>query len=221
MVTIAGIDEVGRGPIAGPVVVGATCFTSTVSYPQFTDSKSLTEKKREQLVFEILEKADKWVLIAVGPQTIDRLNILEATRHAMTRAMSYLQAEENLVDGNMRLETSLSYTSIIKGDATHWQIGAASILAKVWRDRLMKSYDTIFTGYDFKKHKGYPTPVHKKALIKHGPSPIHRFSYRTVSQLGGEIQRALLTSNSDELLIASEKDDYFFTPPPEGFSEYS
>ena len=215
--SIAGVDEVGRGPIAGPLVVGAALFSDALSYPQFTDSKTLTEKKRENLVAEILETAERWVLIAIGPQTIDRLNILQATRYAMARAIHHLGAKESLVDGNMTLETSQPYRSIIKGDATHWQIGAASILAKVWRDRLMKNYDEIFLGYEFKSHKGYPTPVHKKALAKYGPSPIHRFSYRTVAETQRSVSQVPLAGYSDELVVDSEKDDYFSTTAPIGF----
>lgn len=215
--SIAGVDEVGRGPIAGPLVVGAALFGGSRSYPHFTDSKALAENKRERLATEILETAERWVLIAVGPQTIDRLNILQATRYAMARAIHHLNAKEALVDGNMTIETSCPYQSIIKGDATHWQIGAASILAKVWRDRLMINYDEIFVGYEFKSHKGYPTPVHKKALAKYGPSPIHRFSYRTVAETEVSVPQAPLAGRSDELVVDSEKDDYFATTAPIGF----
>ncbi|MCB0329519.1 MAG: ribonuclease HII [Bdellovibrionales bacterium] len=213
---IAGVDEVGRGPIAGPVVIAAVILPEQSNGTHYDDSKALSEEKRDRLADEILKEAIDWVLIALGPRTIDELNILGATKRAMITAIEMLNASMALVDGNMKLETSRPYRSIIKGDALHREIGAASIIAKVWRDRLMARYDSLFEGYQFEKHKGYPTKVHKEALQNLGVSPIHRRSYRTVYEISSAFEQLLLSEDGDEFIIRKSEGDYsdFPTPTP-------
>lgn len=217
---IAGVDEVGRGPVAGPVVIAAVCFENSKTIEDYLDSKTLSEKRREALSTQIIANAAQWVLVALGPATIDQMNILQATRFAMKIAIDRMNADEALVDGNMKIETSLPYRSIVKGDSLHREIGAASIIAKVWRDRLMKEYDVIFPGYQFGKHKGYPSKVHQKALEELGPSPVHRFSYSTVSKLGISVPQAPLSEIGDQLTLSSERDSYEFLPKPGEIVEY-
>jgi ribonuclease HII len=170
---LAGVDEVGRGPLAGPVVVSAVSFPEGSDLSHFTDSKKVTKRNRDRFCEEILSLASRWVVVGLGPTTIDSLNILGATRKAMVMAIEEISLPLALVDGNMKLETSRPYRSIIKGDQLHPEIGAASILAKVWRDRLMEHYSEIYPGYHFEKHKGYGTksPLRSDTLARSLPNP--------------------------------------------------
>lgn len=176
---ICGIDEAGRGPLAGPVVAGAVILPKSCRILYINDSKQLSEKKREELYDVIMEQA---VACAVGygaPERIDEINILQATYEAMREAVSKLKVQPTLLlnDAVKIPLVSVPQVPIIKGDAKSISIGAASIIAKVTRDRLMKEYDEIFPEYDFAGNKGYGSKGHIEALKKYGPTPIHRKSF--------------------------------------------
>lgn len=176
---ICGIDEVGRGPLAGPVVAGAVIFPRDCDILYINDSKQLTEKKREELYDVIMEKA---VACAVGyatPERIDEINILQATYEAMRDAISKLEVQPDLLlnDAVTIPGVNIRQIPIIKGDAKSISIGAASIIAKVTRDRLMTEYDKVFPEYNFAGNKGYGSAAHIEALKKYGPTPIHRRSF--------------------------------------------
>lgn len=176
---ICGIDEVGRGPLAGPVVAGAVILPKDVRIPYINDSKKLSEKKREELYDVIMEKA---IAVAVGyssSQRIDEINILQATYEAMREAISKLDPAPTLLlnDAVTIPGVDIKQVPIIKGDAKSQSIGAASIIAKVTRDRLMVEYDKIMPEYGFASNKGYGSAAHIAALKEVGPSPIHRASF--------------------------------------------
>ena len=182
---IAGVDEAGRGPLAGPVVAGAVILTSLDFSEDIDDSKKLTPKKRDKAYLEIMSKA----IVGVGmidEKTIDEINIYRATIKAMEMAIANLSIspEYIIVDGRMKLVTKCPLKCIIRGDSESLSIAAASIIAKVTRDRLMLKYHDEYPQYGFDRHKGYGTKMHKIALQNHGPSPIHRFSFRPVKELG-------------------------------------
>ena len=180
-IPIAGADEVGRGPLAGPVVAGAIIMRNDLFIPGIDDSKKLTEKKREALYDTIMENALSFGIGVVGPEVIDEIGILNATRRAFEEAISKLKKPYVLyTDYITGLSKDIEYTPIVKGDASVYTIAAASIMAKVYRDRLMAEYDEIYPGYDFKKHKGYGTKAHYEAIRELGPSPIHRRSFLKV-----------------------------------------
>ena len=176
---ICGIDEVGRGPLAGPVVAGAVILPTDVSILYLNDSKKLSEKKREQLYEEIMEKAAATGIGIVGPARIDEINILQATYEAMRMAVSNLDIQPDLLlnDAVTIPDVSIRQVPIIKGDAKSVSIAAASIIAKVTRDRMMVEYDTIIPGYDFANNKGYGTKAHIAGLKELGPSFIHRATF--------------------------------------------
>jgi len=176
---IAGIDEAGRGPLAGPVVAGAVILPAGCEILGLNDSKQLSEKKRLQLEEEIKEKALAWACIAVSAQRIDEINILQATKQAMCEAVAALSVTpQHLLLDAITLPVDLPQTPIIKGDCKSVSIAAASILAKNERDRMMVAYDAQYPVYGFAKHKGYPTAQHKESLRTHGFSPIHRRTFR-------------------------------------------
>ena len=180
---ICGIDEAGRGPWAGPVTAGAVILDPTRPIEGLTDSKKLSEKRRQALECEILEKAAFWAVAHVEPDEIDRLNIREATFLAMQRAAAALGIvpHQILVDGNaLPQQLPAPARAIIKGDLTEPAISAASILAKTARDRLMDQHCRDFPEYGFRQHKGYGTAAHAEALTRHGPCPIHRMSFAPV-----------------------------------------
>lgn len=176
---ICGIDEVGRGPLAGPVVAGAVILPKDETILYLNDSKKLSEKKREALYEEIMEKAVATGLGMVGPGRIDEINILQATYEAMRQAIGNLKLRPDLLlnDAVTIPEVDIPQVPIIKGDAKSLSIAAASIIAKVTRDRLMVEYDKLMPGYDFASNKGYGTKAHMEALKKLGPTPIHRRSF--------------------------------------------
>ena len=176
---ICGIDEVGRGPLAGPVVAAAVILPKDCDILYINDSKKLTEKKREMLYDEIMEKA---VAVGIGmasPARIDEINILQATYEAMREAIGNLKIQPDILlnDAVKIPGVDIRQVPIIKGDAKSASIGAASIIAKVTRDRMMVEYDSVFPGYDFASNKGYGTSVHIAALKEIGPTPIHRRSF--------------------------------------------
>ena len=182
---IIGVDEAGRGPLAGPVVACAVFLQQKDFDNQIEDSKRLTVVSREKAFFEIKQKSQFGIGI-VNHRDIDRENILNATLKAMQKAVSRLLVKLSdsqrasafvIVDGNMRLKFPLPSRSIVKGDLKSKSIAAASILAKVTRDRIMEKFDKIYPGYGFSKHKGYPTLEHRQLIRKKGPSLIHRKSF--------------------------------------------
>ncbi|MBO5346774.1 MAG: ribonuclease HII [Lachnospiraceae bacterium] len=176
---ICGIDEVGRGPLAGSVVAAAVILPKDCDILYINDSKKLSEKKREMLYEEIMEKAVSVGIGMAGPERIDEINILQATYEAMREAVSKLDPQPDLMlnDAVKIPGIEIPQVSIIKGDAKSASIGAASIIAKVTRDRMMVEYDHIFPEYGFAANKGYGTAVHIAALKELGPTPIHRRSF--------------------------------------------
>ena len=176
---VAGTDEVGRGPLAGPVVAAAVILPEGIDLPGINDSKKLTEKQRETLMEKIKKEAISWAIMEVDERMIDEVNILEASRIAMQQAVLALPkpADYVLVDGLDNPQITLPNQAIVKGDSKSISIAAASIIAKVYRDRLMKIYDKAYPGYGFADNKGYPTEEHIKAIEKLGPSPVHRMSF--------------------------------------------
>ncbi|BDF04887.1 ribonuclease HII [[Clostridium] hylemonae] len=176
---ICGIDEVGRGPLAGPVVAGAVILPKDDPVLYLNDSKKLSEKKREMLYDEIMEKAVATGIGIVGPQRIDEINILQATYEAMRMAIADLPVQPDILlnDAVTIPGVEILQVPIIKGDAKSVSIAAASIIAKVTRDRLMVEYDKILPGYDLASNKGYGTKAHIAGLKEHGPSPIHRATF--------------------------------------------
>lgn len=179
---IVGVDEVGRGPLAGPVVTAAVILDPAKPIAGLNDSKKLTEKRRIELEPIIKANALAWALGRAEPEEIDQINILQATLLAMRRAVEALaiKPDHALVDGNQAPKLICPVTTVIKGDESEPVIAAASILAKVARDREMLEMDQLYPGYDLAKHKGYPTPSHRQALMELGPSPIHRLSFKPV-----------------------------------------
>ena len=177
---IGGMDEAGRGPLAGPVVAAAVVMPLDDIIPGVDDSKKLTEKKREQLFDLIIQKAIAYKIVAVDEKVIDDINILNATKKAMTECVYGLSVRPDivLVDA-VKLSLEVPTKAIIKGDALSYSIGAASILAKVYRDRLMREYDALYPWYGFAQNKGYGTKDHIDALKSVGPSPIHRRTFIT------------------------------------------
>ncbi|MBN1527221.1 MAG: ribonuclease HII [Candidatus Omnitrophica bacterium] len=175
---VAGVDEAGRGPLAGPVVAGAVVFKDLDIKSEINDSKKLSAKKREKAFAEISEKAFVGIGV-VDEKTIDEINIFQATRKAMLEALAKLEMPPDyvIVDGRMKIATKCPVKCIIGGDAKCLSIAAASIVAKVTRDRIMAEYDRLYPQYGFKQHKGYATLSHKRALRVHGPSAIHRNSF--------------------------------------------
>jgi len=182
----AGVDEAGRGPLAGPVVVAAVILDPSRPIAGLDDSKKLSEKKREALYPQIVERALAHCIVRVEAEEIDRLNIFQATMAGMSRAVGGLTpaAHEALVDGNkLPKDLPCRGRAIVGGDALEPAISAASILAKVTRDRLMVAMENIHPGYGFAVHKGYPTPTHLAALQRLGPCAQHRRSFAPVRAL--------------------------------------
>ncbi|MBI4687161.1 MAG: ribonuclease HII [Nitrospirae bacterium] len=182
---IAGIDEAGRGPLAGPVVAGAVIFPKDIFIEGVKDSKLLSEYRRKRLFHEIIYNALSVGIGIVDAPTIDRINILQATKLAMQSALKDLKQEPDivLIDAVKLPDTKIPQKSIIKGESHSASIAAASIIAKVVRDDIMQKHHEEYPFYNFKEHKGYGTPKHIEVLQKHGPCPIHRKSFRKVSDM--------------------------------------
>lgn len=176
---VCGIDEAGRGPLAGPVFAAAVILPDDLGDLGINDSKKLSEKKRDALFDVIKEKAIAWSVASASEQEIDEINILNATFLAMKRAVEGLSVKPDiaLVDGNRRPKTGIEEMTLVKGDAKSISIAAASILAKVSRDRYLLELDEKYPEYQFKKHKGYPTALHYEMIKEHGISPVHRLSF--------------------------------------------
>ena len=178
--SICGIDEAGRGPIAGPVVVAAVIMPRDSMIEGVNDSKKVSEKKREALYEQILQEAISYGIGIIDQKEIDNINILNATKKGLTTAVQALTVRPDriIVDALEHIDTChIPYTSIIKGDAKCYSIAAASIIAKVTRDRIMRQWDEIYPQYGFAKHKGYGTKAHIEAIKEYGLTPIHRLSF--------------------------------------------
>ena len=181
---IAGLDEVGRGPMFGPVVAAAVILPIDCHLPGLTDSKKLSEKLRNEFDVEIRRSAVAWSVAAVDVETIDRINIREASLLAMKMAVEKLVLSPDflLIDGRDTIDWPCEQQSVIKGDATAKSIAAASVVAKVYRDRMMVELDQVYPGYGIARHKGYCSAEHFAALKRLGPTPQHRKSFAPVAQ---------------------------------------
>jgi ribonuclease HII len=177
---ICGIDEAGRGPLAGPVVVGAVILPKDSFIEGVNDSKKVSEKKREKIYEQIVSEAICYGVGIVDQKTIDEINILNATKLGLKMAIEQMKVKPDLilVDALTNIDTcGIPYKSVIKGDAKHYSIAAASIIAKVTRDRIMQEWDEIYPVYGFAKHKGYGTSAHISAIKEYGPCPLHRETF--------------------------------------------
>jgi ribonuclease HII len=181
---IAGVDEVGRGPLFGPVVAAAVILAPGFRFDGLTDSKKLTAKKRNELDVEIRANAVCWAIAEVDAETIDRINIRQASLMAMRRAVGQLALGPDylLIDGRDVIDSECRQQAVVHGDAISFSIAAASVLAKVYRDRLLVELDREYPGYGLAQHKGYPCPAHLDALQRLGPTPLHRKSFHPVAQ---------------------------------------
>ncbi|WP_320042463.1 ribonuclease HII [uncultured Desulfobacter sp.] len=182
---IAGVDEAGRGPLAGPVVSAAVVLPESFDVPGINDSKKLSEKKREALFPLIQAQAIAFGIGMADHEEIDRINILQASLLSMKRAVDALQLTPDylLIDGKFTINATIEQRPVIKGDALSVSIAAASIMAKVTRDRIMAELDAKYPQYGLKRHKGYPTKAHKEAILTHGPCPVHRKSFKGVKDI--------------------------------------
>ena len=180
----AGVDEAGRGPLAGAVYTAAVILPEQYDLPGLTDSKKLTEKKREMLFDAIQQQAVAYAIHAVSAADIDAMNIFQATMHGMKCAVEALEQTPEFVyvDGNRCPDWSYPSAALVKGDSRLACIAAASVLAKVARDRELQALDAQYPAYGFARHKGYPTAAHLAALVEHGPCPAHRSSYAPVAR---------------------------------------
>jgi ribonuclease HII len=183
-VRVAGIDEAGRGPLAGPVMAAAVILPEGVYIQGVDDSKKLSPQKREKLFDVIMSRALSVGIGVVGPEVIDRVNILQATRLAMLEAVEQLSPQPDyiLVDGITTISTTITQKTVKKGDSLSLSIAAASIIAKVTRDRVMVEMDLVFPGYGLAGHKGYGSAQHLEAIRLLGPSPIHRMTFGGVKE---------------------------------------
>ena len=181
---IAGVDEAGRGPLAGPVLVAAVVLDPDRPIDGLDDSKRLNEKRREELFTLIIERSLAWAVVEIEPAEIDRINILQATLLGMKQAVEQLDPPPSLalIDGNQAPDLTCTVRTIVRGDSLEPAISAASILAKVTRDRLMKKLHIDYPDYGFDRHKGYPTADHLERLARYGPCPIHRRSFAPVKK---------------------------------------
>lgn len=178
MILVAGVDEAGRGPLAGPVCVASVIMPQNPIIEEINDSKKLSEKKREKLYEEIINTAISYKIELIDNKTIDEINILNATKLGMKRCLENMEIvpEIAIIDA-VKVDTTIPTDSVVKGDALSYNVAAASILAKVTRDRLMIELDSKYPEYNFKKHKGYGTKEHIEALKKYGKCEIHRDSF--------------------------------------------
>ena len=179
---VAGVDEAGRGPLAGPVVAAAVVLTKGIKFNNLDDSKKLSAKKRAEL-FPKIQTMPHGIAV-IGQEIIDDINILQATRLAMKKAVEKIMINPDilLIDGNQKIDSTIEQWTIVKGDAKSFSIAAASVLAKVTRDRLMDEYHQQYPQYEFERHKGYGTQRHRELIVRHGPCPIHRKTFRGVSE---------------------------------------
>jgi ribonuclease HII len=185
ILVVAGIDEAGRGPLAGPVVAAAVILPAKFRHRKLDDSKKLAASAREEIYIELTSRTEiHWHAAVVGVEEIDRMNILRASHHAMRLAVEGLavRPEHVLIDGLPVRPFPIPQTALVAGDALSFSIAAASVIAKVTRDRIMVEMHALYPDYDFDQHKGYSTPGHLAKLHRHGPCPIHRRSFEPVAQ---------------------------------------
>jgi len=199
---IAGVDEVGRGPLFGPVVAAAVILPEGAELDGLNDSKKLTEEEREHFNERVRKLAVAWAVAEVDVRTIDRINILQASRLAMRLAVNSLTNQPDclLIDGNQKIDSLCRQTTVVQGDARSLSIAAASVIAKVHRDRLLCELDAQFPGYGLARNKGYSTPEHKAALLKLGITEMHRRSFAPVAELfDGELDAIDVVEVIEEL----------------------
>ncbi len=179
---VVGVDEAGRGPLAGPVVAAAVILSLDAVLEGLDDSKKLSPAKREELFPKIQAMAHG--VAVVNPEVIDEINILQAARLAMKQAVEKLPSDPDLllIDGNQKIDSSIDQWAIVKGDAKSFSIAAASVLAKVTRDRIMEDYHGLYPQYEFARHKGYGTQLHRDLIAEHGSCPIHRRTFKGVAE---------------------------------------
>ena len=179
---VVGVDEAGRGPLAGPVVAAAVVLPLNAVLEGLDDSKKLSPAKREELFPKIQAMAHG--VAVVNPEVIDEINILQAARLAMKQAVEQLSSDPDLllIDGNQKIDSQIEQWAIVKGDAKSFSIATASVLAKVTRDRIMEDYHRLYPQYEFARHKGYGTQLHRDLIAEHGPCPIHRRTFRGVTE---------------------------------------
>ena len=184
---IAGVDEAGRGPLAGPVVAAAVVLSHPHALPGLNDSKKLSPRQRERLFVEIRKQCTSYGIGVVDHETVDDINILQASLLAMKQAVEQMavRADILLIDGNRSIDSRIDQKPIIGGDATCGSIAAASILAKVTRDEIMQRYHIQYPQYEFGRHKGYGTVLHRERIRQHGPCPIHRKTFKGVKEYLG------------------------------------
>ena len=177
---VAGADEAGRGPLAGPVVAAAVVLPADAFLQGLDDSKKLSPAKREELFPKIQTQAIAYGVAVVSPEVIDEINILQAALLAMKQAVEQLKPVPDLllIDGNQKINSTLDQWAIVKGDSKSLSIAAASVLAKVTRDHIMQDYHHLYPQYEFARHKGYGTKLHRDLIAKHGPCPIHRSTFK-------------------------------------------
>ena len=202
---IAGCDEVGRGPMFGPVVAAAVILAPKCRIDGLDDSKKVPEKKRNELDIQIREQAVAWAIAAIDVETIDRINIRNASLLAMRTAVSQLALSPDylLIDGCDTIDWPCPQQSVIHGDATSFSIAAASILAKVYRDRLLVELDSQYPGYGLASHKGYCSALHREALARLGPTPLHRKNWSPVAQQLLDFDAALEELAIEEVAAAA------------------
>ena len=181
---VAGADEAGRGPLAGPVVAAAVVLPADAILQGLDDSKKLSPTRREELFPKIQTQAVVYGVAVVNPEVIDKINILQAALLAMQQAVEQLQPVPDLllIDGNQKTASSIEQWAIVKGDSKSLSIAAASVLAKVTRDHIMQDYHHLYPQYEFARHKGYGTKLHRDLIAKHGPCPIHRNTFKGVTE---------------------------------------
>lgn len=177
--SISGVDEAGRGPLAGPVVAAAVIFDKDFFIEGVNDSKKLSKKKRDELYTKIISSALSYGVGIIDNEEIDRINILQASLKAMKIAVGKLTAKPDLIliDGNKSFHSEIKTKTIVKGDSKSFAIAAASIIAKVTRDEMMVEASKKYPQYQWHQNKGYPTKIHREAVIKHGPTPLHRKTF--------------------------------------------
>jgi len=183
---VVGVDEAGRGPLAGPVVAGAVLLPPQASLDGLDDSKKLSQKIREKFFPQIIQTALAYGVGIVSVETIERINILQAALLAMKQAIEKCRLPPDLllIDGNKRVNHPADQWTIVGGDGKSLSIAAASVLAKVTRDRIMQEYHQSYPEYEFDRHKGYPTQLHREKLRQFGPCPIHRKTFKGVKEIG-------------------------------------